>query len=43
MTFGAILVLCAMGLLLYGAVEIAERLAIPWHVSRRASADAAGS
>lgn len=37
MTFAAILVLCVMGLLLYGAVEIAERLSIPWHVSRRAS------
>jgi NitT/TauT family transport system permease protein len=37
MTFGAILVLCVMGLLLYGAVEIAERFAIPWHVSRRAA------
>jgi hypothetical protein len=24
-----------MGLLLYGAVELVERLAIPWHVSRR--------
>jgi NitT/TauT family transport system permease protein len=35
MTFGAILVLCTMGLLLYGAVELAERIAIPWHVSRR--------
>ncbi|MBM3526050.1 MAG: ABC transporter permease, partial [Alphaproteobacteria bacterium] len=35
MTFATILVLCAMGLLLYGAVEIVERLAIPWHVSRR--------
>ena len=35
MTFGIILVLCAMGLLLYGAVEIIERLVIPWHVSRR--------
>ncbi|MBL8702623.1 MAG: ABC transporter permease [Alphaproteobacteria bacterium] len=37
MTFAAILVLCVMGLLLYGAVELAERLAIPWHVSRRAA------
>jgi NitT/TauT family transport system permease protein len=37
MTFGAILVLCVMGLLLYGAVEITERLAIPWHVSRRSA------
>jgi NitT/TauT family transport system permease protein len=35
MTFGTILVLCVMGLLLYGAVELAERAAIPWHVSRR--------
>jgi NitT/TauT family transport system permease protein len=35
MTFGVILVLCAMGLLLYGAVELVERIAIPWHVSRR--------
>lgn len=37
MTFGAILVLCVMGLILYGAVELIERLAIPWHVSRRAT------
>jgi len=35
MTFGIILVLCVMGLLLYGAVELVERFAIPWHVSRR--------
>jgi len=35
MSFAAIFVLSAMGLLLYGAVELAERLAIPWHVSRR--------
>jgi NitT/TauT family transport system permease protein len=33
--FAAILVLSLMGLLLYGAVELVERLAIPWHVSRR--------
>jgi NitT/TauT family transport system permease protein len=39
MTFGAILVLCAMGLMLYAAVEVAERVAIPWHVSRRSAAD----
>ena len=42
MTFGIILVLCAMGLLLYGAVELVERIAIPWHVSRRV-ADAGGA
>lgn len=34
--FAAILVLSLMGLLLYGAVELVERLTIPWHVSRRA-------
>lgn len=33
--FAAILVLSVMGLLLYGVVELIERLAIPWHVSRR--------
>lgn len=33
--FAAILVLSFMGLLLYGAVELIERLTIPWHVSRR--------
>jgi NitT/TauT family transport system permease protein len=37
MTFGVILVLCAMGLLLYGIVELVERVTIPWHVSRRAN------
>jgi NitT/TauT family transport system permease protein len=42
MTFGVILVLCVMGLLLYGAVELVERFAIPWHVSRRGN-DAATS
>lgn len=35
MAFATILVLSAMGLLLYGAVELLERAAIPWHVSRR--------
>ena len=43
MAFAAIFVLSAMGLTLYGAVELAERLAIPWHVSRRrASGDVPG-
>jgi NitT/TauT family transport system permease protein len=35
MAFGVIIVLSAMGLALYGVVEIVERLMIPWHVSRR--------
>jgi NitT/TauT family transport system permease protein len=33
--FAAIFVLTALGLGLYGAVELGERIAIPWHVSRR--------
>jgi len=35
MSFAAIFVLSAMGLALYAAVELVERFAIPWHVSRR--------
>lgn len=35
MTFATIIVLSALGLALYGVVELIERLAIPWHVSRR--------
>lgn len=35
MTFAVIIVLSILGLLLYGAVELVERLAIPWHVSQR--------
>lgn len=35
MSFAAIFVLSAMGLALYGMVELMERIAIPWHVSRR--------
>ena len=35
MSFAAIFALTALGLALYGLVELAERLAIPWHVSRR--------
>jgi NitT/TauT family transport system permease protein len=35
MSFAAIFMLTALGLSLYGLVEIAERLAVPWHVSRR--------
>jgi NitT/TauT family transport system permease protein len=35
MAFAAIFVLSAMGLALYGAVELLESIAVPWHVSRR--------
>jgi NitT/TauT family transport system permease protein len=35
MSFAAIFVLSAMGLALYGAVELLEGWLIPWHVSRR--------
>ncbi len=36
-SFGAIIVLSVLGLLLYGAVELAEVWTVPWHVSRRRS------
>ena len=43
MSFAAIFVLSAMGLALYAVVELVERFAIPWHVSRRrASGDVPG-
>jgi NitT/TauT family transport system permease protein len=35
MAFAAIFVLSAMGMALYGAVELLESVAVPWHVSRR--------
>ena len=35
MTFATIIVLSVLGLALYGAVELIEHLAIPWHISRR--------
>lgn len=35
MVFGVIIVLSLLGLLVYYAVELIERLAIPWHVSNR--------
>jgi NitT/TauT family transport system permease protein len=35
MAFAAIFVLSALGLALYGIVEVLEGLALPWHVSRR--------
>ena len=38
MTFAVIVVLSALGLLLYGLVELVERWAIPWHVSQRRDA-----
>ena len=37
LVFGVIIVLSALGLLVYYAVELIERLAIPWHVSNRAT------
>jgi NitT/TauT family transport system permease protein len=35
MTFATIIVLSALGLALYGIVEMIEHFAIPWHISRR--------
>jgi NitT/TauT family transport system permease protein len=39
MVFAVVLVLSAIGLLVYYAVELLEKLAIPWHVSHRAGAE----
>ncbi|KAB2872439.1 MAG: ABC transporter permease subunit, partial [Bauldia sp.] len=39
MVFGVIIVLSVLGLAVYYAVELIERLAIPWHVSNRANAE----
>jgi NitT/TauT family transport system permease protein len=39
MVFAVVLVLSAIGLLVYYAVELLEKLAIPWHVSHRGSAE----
>ena len=41
--FAAILVLSVLGLLLYAAVELIERIAIPWHVSHRVAGRIAAS
>jgi NitT/TauT family transport system permease protein len=35
MAFAAVFVVLAMGLALYGVVELLEGIAVPWHVSRR--------
>jgi NitT/TauT family transport system permease protein len=38
MVFATIVVLSLIGLAVYYAVEVIERLAIPWHVSQQATA-----
>jgi NitT/TauT family transport system permease protein len=38
MVFATILVLSGIGLGVYYAVELVERIAIPWHVSQQAPA-----
>ncbi len=43
MAFGSVFVLTALGFALYAAVEIAEQLLIPWHVSQRAHGDTGGT
>ena len=37
--FAAIMILTILGLILYYLVSLAERLAIPWHVSQRSESD----
>ncbi len=39
MAFGSVFVLTALGFALYAAVEIAEQILIPWHVSQRGHGD----
>lgn len=43
MVFATIIVLSIVGLIVYYAVELLERLAIPWHVSQRGSGIGAGA
>jgi NitT/TauT family transport system permease protein len=38
MVFATIVLLSLIGLAVYYAVEIVERLAIPWHVSQQSTA-----
>ena len=38
MVFATIVLLSLIGLVVYYAVEIVERIAIPWHVSQQATA-----
>jgi len=42
MAFGSVFVLTALGFALYAAVELAEQILIPWHVSQRSQADVGG-
>ena len=37
MVFAVIVLLSLIGLLIYYAVEIAERFTIPWHVSQQST------
>jgi NitT/TauT family transport system permease protein len=39
MAFGAVFVLTFLGFALYAAVELVERISIPWHVSQRVNLD----
>ena len=39
MVFAIIVLLSLIGLVVYYAVEIVERIAIPWHVSQRQTAE----
>jgi NitT/TauT family transport system permease protein len=43
MAFGSVFVLTALGFALYAAVELAERIMIPWHVSQRTADGMAGA
>lgn len=40
MLFAALIIMSALGILLFAVIEIAEKLLIPWHSSRRGNASA---
>ncbi|MBV8168165.1 MAG: ABC transporter permease, partial [Alphaproteobacteria bacterium] len=35
LAFSVLVALTVIGVVLYGIIEVIERLALPWHVSRR--------
>lgn len=43
MAFGSVFVLTALGFALYAAVELAEQILIPWHVSQRSQNEVGGA
>ena len=40
MLFAALIIMSALGIVLFAIIEIAEKILIPWHSSRRGAASA---